>query len=155
MSATDIDVADKRWHEEGLVETARTAAAAALEGHDGARASLRLTDDAEMRELNRVWRSVDQPTNVLAFPSASTAPDIQQGELGDVAIGFETVTREAMERGIPCAHHLAHLIIHGILHLAGHDHEIETEAVRMEAIERERLAKIGIASPYESDGSDG
>lgn len=151
----DLDVADARWRADGLVDAARAAARAALAGRDGSRASLRLTDDAEMRALNRTWRNLDRPTNVLAFPARGPLPAGAPRELGDVAIGYETAVREAGERGLPAAHHLAHLVVHGILHLAGHDHDTDAAAARMEADERARLAALGIADPYAAPAEGG
>lgn len=118
-------------------------------------ASLLFTSDAEIRELNRDWRRRDKPTNVLSFPMlereallalpAEGRPEL----LGDIALAHETCAREAAERGIALEHHAAHLIVHGLLHLAGYDHEISTtEAEAMEALETKALAICGIADPY-------
>jgi probable rRNA maturation factor len=105
--------------------------------------ALLLTDDDEMRVLNRTWKSKDAPTNVLSFP----APE-GFGSLGDVAMGFETVAREAQAQGKSFADHAAHLLVHGYLHLLGHDHHTDSEAEAMEAHERTILAALGIADPY-------
>lgn len=108
--------------------------------------TLVLTDDAEMRELNRVWRGKDAPTNVLSFPSGES-----QGKhrlLGDVVLACETVEREATLQGIPIANLAAHLVVHGLLHLLGYDHLHEDEALKMETLETEILASLGIADPY-------
>jgi len=118
-------------------------------------ASLLFTSDQEVHALNREWRQRDKPTNVLSFPMLE--PDELQGLpaegppvlLGDVALACETCAREAEERAIPLANHAAHLIVHGLLHLAGHDHELgASEADAMEALEVKALAKLGIADPY-------
>jgi probable rRNA maturation factor len=117
--------------------------------------SLLLTGDAEIQGLNREWRGKDKPTNVLSFPMlerdallalpADGPPEL----LGDVALAFETCAREAAEKGATVETHAAHLIIHGLLHLAGHDHETSPEAAaRMEALEIKALALLGIADPY-------
>ena len=123
-------------------------------------ASLLFTLDEEVRVLNREWRTKDQPTNVLSFPMLSraelTALTPQGGPelLGDVALAFETCTREAAEKGLGLKDHAAHLIVHGLLHLAGHDHEAgEAEAAAMEALEIKALAQMGIANPY-GDGDN-
>lgn len=123
-------------------------------------ASLLFTLDEEVRVLNREWRTKDQPTNVLSFPMLSraelTALTPQGGPelLGDVALAFETCTREAAEKGVGLKDHAAHLIVHGLLHLAGHDHEAgEAEAAAMEALEIKALAQMGIANPY-GDGDN-
>jgi len=118
-------------------------------------ASLLFADDAEVRELNSEWRGKDKPTNVLSFPMLeredllSLAPDDPPELLGDIALALETCAREADEKGVPLEHHAAHLIIHGLFHLAGYDHETGAqEAAAMEALEIKALALIGIADPY-------
>jgi probable rRNA maturation factor len=118
-------------------------------------ASLLFTSDAEVHALNREWRQRDKPTNVLSFPmlareallalSSEGPPEL----LGDVALAHETCAREAADKGVPLQHHAAHLIVHGLLHLAGHDHELgDEEAAVMEALETKALALMGIADPY-------
>ncbi len=121
-------------------------------------ASLLFTSDAEIHALNREWRQRDKPTNVLSFPMLAREevlalpPEGPPELLGDVALAHETCLREAAEKGIPPRDHVAHLIVHGLLHLAGHDHEISPEdAERMEAIEIKVLALMGIADPYGPD----
>src|SRR5690606_4358775 len=92
-------------------------------------ASLLLTTDAEIQALNRDWRQRDKPTNVLSFPMLARegvmrlAPDGPPELLGDIALAHQTCSREAAEKGVPLEHHAAHLIVHGLLHLAGYDHE--------------------------------
>lgn len=120
-------------------------------------ASLLFTSDAEVHTLNRDWRQRDKPTNVLSFPMLARAdlralaPDGPPELLGDVALAYETCAREAADKGIPLEHHAAHLIVHGLLHLAGHDHELgEEQAAAMEALETKALAQMGIADPYEA-----
>ena len=118
-------------------------------------ASLLFTSDEEIHALNRDWRQRDKPTNVLSFPMLARAELLQLDTdgppelLGDIALAHETCAREAAEKGVPLEHHAAHLIVHGLLHLAGHDHEISTaEAEAMEALETKALAICGIADPY-------
>jgi len=118
-------------------------------------ASLLFTSDAEIHQLNREWRLRDKPTNVLSFPMLeredllALAPDGPPEMLGDIALAHETCAREAAAKSIPLEHHAAHLIVHGLLHLAGHDHEIsEGDAEAMEALETKALARLGIADPY-------
>ncbi len=118
-------------------------------------ASLLFVDDTEVRELNREWRGKDKPTNVLSFPMLerdellALGPDGPPELLGDIALALETCTREAADKGVPLEHHAAHLIIHGLLHLAGHDHvHSDEEAAAMEALEIKALALMGIADPY-------
>ncbi len=118
-------------------------------------ASVLFTSDAEIRELNREWRDRDKPTNVLSFPMLSREDLLQLGTsgppemIGDIALAHETCAREASEKGIPFDHHVTHLVLHGFLHLAGHDHEIsDDDAEAMEASEIKALALLGIADPY-------
>ncbi len=119
-------------------------------------ASLLFADDAEVRTLNRQWRAKDKPTNVLSFPMLeradllALAPDGPPELLGDVALALETCAREAAEKGVSLQDHAAHLIVHGLLHLAGHDHETSPEdATAMEALEIKALALLAIADPYD------
>ena len=110
--------------------------------------SLLLTDDAGIRELNRTWRNFDKPTNVLSFPGGGSPSPEGIHHLGDIAVAFETVAREAEAEGKSLADHLTHLIVHGTLHLLGYDHERDEEAEGMEALETKALAGLGIADPY-------
>jgi probable rRNA maturation factor len=113
--------------------------------------SILLTDDREMRALNRTWRGKDAPTNVLSFP-ASDDPS-RPGLLGDVALAYETSQKEADAMGLALADHAAHLVVHGVLHLLGFDHEADQEAARMEALESQALAALGIKNPYAESGA--
>ncbi|MFC0687244.1 rRNA maturation RNase YbeY [Novosphingobium clariflavum] len=117
--------------------------------------SLLFTSDAEVHVLNREWRAKDKPTNVLSFPMIERADLLALAEdgppemLGDLALAAETCAREAAEKGISVEDHAAHLIVHGLLHLAGLDHEIsDADAEAMEALETKALALIGIPDPY-------
>lgn len=117
--------------------------------------SLLFTSDEEVHELNKEWRGKDKPTNVLSFPMLeredllALAQDGPPEMLGDLALAYETCEREAAEKGIALGDHAAHLIVHGLLHLAGHDHvESDAQAEAMEALEIAALAKLGIADPY-------
>ena len=160
MLSLDIEI-DDPWPTEAdwadLAEAAAEAAMAVAPELDNPRlsASVLFTSDTEVHVLNREWRAKDKPTNVLSFPMiartdllalpAEGAPEL----LGDLALAFETCAREAADKGVPVAQHAAHLIVHGLLHLAGHDHELgEAEAEAMEALETKALAKMGIADPY-------
>lgn len=118
-------------------------------------ASILFTDDAAVHALNREWRARDKPTNVLSFPMLeredllALEPDGPPVLLGDVALARETCAREAEEKGVALPDHAAHLVIHGLLHLAGLDHEISPrDAQEMEALEVKALAQLGIADPY-------
>lgn len=111
--------------------------------------SILFTDDASIRRLNAEWRGKDKPTNVLSFPAFPVEPGNPLPPLlGDVALAYETVAREAALEGKPFEHHLTHLIVHGVMHLAGHDHEEDGEAEAMEAAERRALARLAIPDPY-------
>lgn len=111
-------------------------------------ASLLFTDDARMRILNRDYRGKDSPTNVLSLPAAPVLPGCLGPPLGDIVLAAETIRREADEQGLAFEDHLTHLIVHGFLHLVGHDHEEEAEALAMEGLETAILGDIGIADPY-------
>jgi probable rRNA maturation factor len=132
----------------GLIErAARAAIRAAPPLPAGAyQVTLVLTDDAEMRALNRTWRGKDAATNVLSFPAHEKVKG--PGLLGDVVIAFETISKEARAQHVSFDDHVAHLVVHGVLHLIGLDHLEDAEAERMEAIERTALASLGIADPY-------
>jgi len=115
-----------------------------------AEVSVRIVDEPEMRALNRQYRDQDKPTNVLAFP-AGDAGFALPGEiplLGDVVVCAGVVAREAQEQGKPLEHHWAHMLVHGTLHLLGHDHVDAAEAASMEALETRILESLGIADPY-------
>jgi probable rRNA maturation factor len=106
-------------------------------------------DDAAIRALNREWRGFDKPTNVLSFPSVHDAEQLADAaSLGDLAVAQETCAREAADEGKSLEDHVRHLIVHGVLHLLGYDHQDDEEAEEMEAIERRALARIGVGDPY-------
>lgn len=115
----------------------------------GAELTVIFTDDAHIRVLNRRFRSKDKPTNVLSFPAARPPKAKSFGpHLGDIIVSFQTVASEAGEGGLALEDHLTHLIVHGFLHLLGHDHEEDAKAVMMERLETAILANLGIADPY-------
>lgn len=105
--------------------------------------TVRLVEEAEGRELNRAWRGVDRPTNVLAFPA-----DRALGEIGDIVICLPVVRSEARRRGCDPAAHLAHLVVHGCLHLAGHDHKEPEQTQVMESQESKLLEQAGWPDPW-------
>jgi probable rRNA maturation factor len=148
----DIAVESPLWETFDTASAlAETAIAAALQRADadldGVEVSLLFCDDAFIQTLNQRWRGQDKPTNVLSFPAASGPGDA--AVLGDIAIAFETMAREAEAEGKSLPAHFSHLIVHGLLHLLGYDHESDAEAEEMEALEREVLACLGIADPYQ------
>lgn len=156
----ELEVENEGWPQgewEALAEqaAAATSAAAPELGNPRLQASLLFTCDAEIHALNREWRERDKATNVLSFPMLareellSLASDGPPVLLGDIALAYKTCAREADEKSIPLDHHAAHLIVHGLLHLAGHDHvNSDEEAEAMEALEITALAKLGISDPY-------
>lgn len=154
--AVDIAVEADGWAAvpdlETLVE--RTLAAAFAEAGPGGDAdvSLLFCDDAAIRRLNAEWRGQDKATNVLSFPAAGGALPGGVRLLGDIAVAWDTTRREALAEGKPLQAHLSHLVVHGLLHLLGHDHETDPEADTMEQLERGILERLGIADPYA--GSD-
>ena len=117
---------------------------------DHVEVSLLLTDDAHQKILNRDWRGKDKPTIVLSFPGddAEDLPDGAPLLLGDIAVAFETTTLEAQDQQKSLADHFCHLLVHGMLHLLGFDHESEADADEMEPLEIEILAGLGVDSPY-------
>lgn len=158
----DIDIEDwppGDW--EALAERAATAAAEGepLLADPRLLASLLFTSDEEVHALNREWRTRDKPTNVLSFPmfEREELEDLVRAKehggppamLGDIALAYATCAREADEKGVTLEAHAAHLIVHGLLHLAGHDHvKSDEQAEAMERLETAILAKLGIADPY-------
>jgi probable rRNA maturation factor len=155
--SVDVLVEDDGWaalpEVEALVTHAVTAAAAGcgLAFRAGAEVSVLLTCDAAVRTLNAQWRGQDKPTNVLSFPAAAPADLAAAALIGDIALAHGVVRREAEAEDKALEDHLTHLVVHGFLHLAGHDHQTADEAERMEALERTILAGLGIADPYRDE----
>ncbi|AWN36680.1 rRNA maturation RNase YbeY [Methylobacterium radiodurans] len=156
---TEIDVAvdDVRWEaalpdlEALVIRAVEAGIAAAPERPAGAlEVSVLLADDATVQDLNRTWREKDKPTNVLSFPAAPQPRHAGVATpLGDVVLAYDTVLRESTEQSKPFRDHLAHLLVHGTLHLLGQDHETgEAEADAMEALEIAALAGLGVPNPY-------
>jgi probable rRNA maturation factor len=152
---TIVELRDTAWRDAvprtGAIcrRAARAAANATNAALGNAEVSIVLGDDALLRELNRDWRAIDAPTNVLAFPCDGPDPEgAGPVLLGDVVVSYQTAAAEAAGHGRPIADHLAHLVVHGVLHLLGHDHRTGTEADAMEALETRILGTLGIADPY-------
>ena len=157
LPLTEILVVADCWRAEpeagATIDRAIAAAAEFITSEAGeSELAVMLTDDAGIQTLNRNWRGIDKPTNVLSFPALQPRgprhPDDAPRMLGDIAIAYETVRREADEEQKPFGDHLSHLAVHGFLHLIGHDHEKDQEAETMEALEREILSQLGIPDPY-------
>lgn len=150
MPDIDILIESPGWNAiPGVEAVVHRAALAALvaEKADEAGISILLGNDAAVRELNAQYRGKDQPTNVLSFP-APQIPGQPAPVLGDIILAYETCRSEAEAEGKSLANHLSHLVIHGTLHLLGHDHQRDEEAEAMEAREIALLAGLGIANPY-------
>ena len=152
----DVLVDSDRWDEPAkarsivrrAVAQAATQAAtqvAAAASTTGTELAIVLTDDSAIRLLNRDWRGIDKATNVLSFPAKNGSP---KPHLGDIVLAFETIEREARGEHKPFAHHVAHLAVHGFLHLLGYDHERDEDALEMEQAEREILRELKIPDPY-------
>ena len=153
--SVEVTVSCNAWFDDcpHAAAIAADAAQAALRDSGGAGqfiVDVMLAGDAEQRHLNRTYRGKDVPTNVLAFPQGT--PDSPRSDqpvlLGDVVLAFETVRREAADQDKPIANHLRHLVVHGVLHLLGFDHESATDAAAMEVREIKILAGLGVPDPY-------
>ncbi|WP_304218745.1 rRNA maturation RNase YbeY [Phenylobacterium aquaticum] len=151
----DIEIEDERWSDvlpeaSALVLAAAEAALAGAQRAGGV--VVLLTDDKAQHALNLQFRGKDSSTNVLSFP----APENPEDHLGDISLAFEVCAAEARDQAKPFAHHLQHLVAHGVLHLVGYDHETDAEALEMEGLEREVLAGLGVPDPYAAErGDDG
>jgi probable rRNA maturation factor len=148
----EVVVRSARWRKQSkaqtIVKTAILAAAKAV-STPSAELAIVLDDDSAIRALNRQWRGQNAPTNVLSFPAA--APGNRRSAspyIGDIVIAFQTTAREAVADGKPFGHHLAHLAIHGFLHLLGYDHDDDRDAATMERLERRILQRLAIPDPY-------
>jgi probable rRNA maturation factor len=129
-------------------------AVAGLRFVEGSELSVVFTDDAHVRALNAQYREKDRATNVLSFPGTPPGRKRFGPLLGDIVIAQETVSAEAEAEGLSFDHHLTHLVVHGLLHLFGHDHLEDAEAERMEALETKILGRLGIADPYAGSDPD-
>ena len=147
--SVDIQIASPLWDAqpaaEQTVREAIAAAATVLAAGDG-EVSVVLTDDSAIRALNRDWRKIDKPTNVLSFPAPGTAG--AEKMFGDIVIAYETLARECDEEDRIFLHHLAHLSVHGFLHLIGYDHQTDSDADAMEALESKIMIAMKRPDPY-------
>ena len=155
MSLTvDLSIESPLWsgvQELGSLTEAAVMAAAAEAGVDlpaACEVSCLFCDDAAIRELNRQWRGIDKPTNVLSFPGGGPEAPGAVALLGDIVLAYETVSREAAAEHRRIAAHVTHLVIHGFLHLVGFDHETGPEAEAMEALETRTMIRLGYPDPY-------
>lgn len=155
MILLEIEAEDPRWDaiadRDRLLQRAADAMLSILPEPPRGKlaATLLLADDEAIRALNGQWRGQDRPTNVLSFPCpALPGPAGAPAAIGDVVLAYETVAREAAEEGKTLSDHAAHLVVHGLLHLLGHDHLADAEADAMERLEVLALERLGIADPY-------
>lgn len=143
----EVEVEDPAWSAVPDVEAVVTRAALAASPTGGV--VVLLTDDEAVAELNLSFRHKAGPTNVLSFP----APENPENLLGDIALAYGVCAREAAEQGKSLSDHLSHLTVHGVLHLAGYDHQTDDEAEAMEDLERRVLASLGVPDPYGAEQS--
>ena len=153
--AVEIEIDSPLWTAEPGTETCvrEAIAAAAARVPSVGEVSVLLTDDAAVRSLNCDWRGIDKATNVLSFSAAKQPPGLPP-MLGDIAIAYESLAREADAEGKPALHHLAHLVVHGYLHLMDYDHQTDPEAETMEALERDILRTLLIPDPFRTEATD-
>lgn len=149
-----VSITSRAWTRKLRIAAAcaRRAATAAIVGATGGgEISILLATDHALRRLNHDFRGIDKPTNVLSFPALSPDDIHVPGApilLGDVAVAYGVSDREARDAGKSLAAHLSHLVVHGVLHLLGYDHQHDRDALKMEKLETEILAGLGIADPY-------
>ncbi|NGM50161.1 rRNA maturation RNase YbeY [Caulobacter sp. 602-2] len=148
-----MEIEDEAWTKaepeaEALVWRAAQAVLDAHEDVEGQGIVILLADDDSVQALNRDFRQKNYATNVLSFPSPQDPAANPEGQIGDIALAYGVCAREAEQQGKPLAHHLQHLVAHGVLHLLGYDHEGDDEAEAMEALEREILAGLDVPDPY-------
>ncbi len=148
MNAVDLIVEDEGWDSLGgkaaLAETAIAAAQCEIDDILPGVVAVLLTGDDAVARLNKSFRGKEGPTNVLSFPASEHADN----HLGDIAVAWGVVEREAADKRISVEDHLRHLIVHGFLHLQGYDHQDDDEAEHMEDLERRALARLGVSDPY-------
>jgi probable rRNA maturation factor len=147
----DIQIQSPLWDAQPvavqIVRDAIAAAAATLSTADN-EVSILLTDDKAIRLLNREWRGIDKPTNVLSFPAATTKASVRMPLFGDIVMAYETLKRECDDEDRIFLHHLAHLTVHGFLHLIGYDHQVEAQAEEMEGLESKIMTRMQMPDPH-------
>jgi probable rRNA maturation factor len=162
----EIAVRSKLWQKQRTAQSiVRKAVLAAAKAASTAPAELAivLSHDSAIKALNRDWRGKNTATNVLSFPAAPAGPSPKAGKygkktsdksrpplpyIGDIVIAYQTTAREAEAEDKPFSHHLAHLAVHGFLHLLGYDHETDRDAEKMESLERRILRRLAVPDPY-------
>jgi probable rRNA maturation factor len=150
----EVSLVDGRW--KSLFDTSvvvKAAIAAAMEYAENVpsylfEVSIVFSNDIEVTRLNQQWRGIDRATNVLSFPAAQFPGHFEPKPLGDVIIAIETCQREANEACLSLENHVTHLLVHGFLHLLGYDHELDSDAEKMEDLEVRILASLSIENPY-------
>ncbi|MBI3703744.1 MAG: rRNA maturation RNase YbeY [Rhizobiales bacterium] len=149
-TAVDIQIASPLWRAQPQTEpTVRAAiAAAAALSTAGGEVSILLTDDKAIRALNRDWRGIDKATNVLSFPAPDATPGAPTKMLGDIVMAYETLAHECDREARAFLHHLAHLTVHGFLHLIGYDHRTDSQADAMEGLESKIMTRLKMPDPY-------
>jgi probable rRNA maturation factor len=154
----DVLIDSDRWKSADNIRTLvrrAVAEAASAQSTSERELAIVLTDDSAIRQLNRLWRGVDAPTNVLSFPAATKQAEDEPAHLGDIVLAYQTIAREAETEGKPFTHHVAHLAVHGYLHLIGFDHEQDDDAEAMEQTERKILHRLSIPDPYRQNAGKG
>ena len=154
----DVLIDSDRWKSADNIRTLvrrAVAEAASTQSTSERELAIVLTDDSAIRQLNRLWRGVDAPTNVLSFPAAIKQAEDETAHLGDIVLAYQTIEREARAKDKPFAHHVAHLAVHGYLHLIGFDHEHDADAETMEQAERKILRRLSIPDPYRQNAGKG
>lgn len=155
----DVQTQSQLWDAQPLAaKTVRDAIAAAAStlATSAGEVSVLLTNDSTIAKLNREWRGIDKPTNVLSFPASGKKGGENVHLFGDIAIAYETLERECDEENRKFLHHLAHLSVHGFLHLIGYDHQTDSQAEEMEGLESKVMTRLNMPDPYLSRdvGSD-